>query len=84
MCLARGQVIFTRHFLEELRNDTLTMQDVLTVCRTGVVVDPPEPDIRSGEWKYRIEGRTLDQDLVVVVFCFRAEDGAVFITVFRR
>ena len=43
----------------------------------------PEVDIRSGEWKYRIEGVTIEGVGVAVVFTFR-EGRVVFITVFKR
>lgn len=83
-CLNAGRVVYTRHFREELANDGLTMQDVLTVCRAGAVIDEAEPDIRTGAWKYRIEGLTVERESVAVVFSFRPEDHAVCITVFKR
>ena len=43
----------------------------------------PERDIKTGDWKYRIEGLTADRRRVAVVFAFRQEK-AVFITVFTR
>ena len=59
------------------------MQDVLVVCRSGAIVMAPEKDIRTGQWKYRIEGINLERRRVAVVFTFRAE-SAVLITVFER
>jgi uncharacterized DUF497 family protein len=75
--------VYTRHFWTELRNDGLSMQDVLTVCRSGRVVQV-EPDLRTGDSRYRLEGLTVEQQTLAVVFCFRPEDQAVFITVFKR
>jgi hypothetical protein len=43
----------------------------------------PEKDIRTGEWKYRIEGFTAERRPIAVVFSFRS-DATVFITVFER
>ena len=40
-------------------------------------------DIKTGDWKYRIEGQTAERRQVAVVFCLRP-DAAVFITVFER
>jgi len=37
-------VIPGKHFREELASDDLTMQDALTVMRSGSVYDPPEQD----------------------------------------
>jgi len=36
------------------------------------VLRAPEPDLRTGEWIYRIEGRTADGFVVAVVFKFEA------------
>jgi hypothetical protein len=82
-CIEDGTVIYSRHFRDELMNDGLTISDVLTVCRGGAVIMAPEKDIKTGDWKYRIEGLTSDQCRVAVVFAFRPEQG-VLITLFRR
>ncbi len=76
-------MIYTKHFRDELVNDDLTMKDVLAVCKSGAVIMEPEKDIKTGKWKYRIEGITADRRQVAVVFTFRS-DLAVFITVFDR
>jgi hypothetical protein len=59
------------------------MEDVIRVCKSGAIAMPPEQDIRTGQWKYRIEGITPDLSRIAVVFAFRTE-LAVYITVFRR
>ena len=81
-CVEDGTVVYSRHFREELANDRLTISDVLSVCRSGTIMMSPEQDIRTGNWKYRIEGITPDRFRIAVVFAFRS--GAVFITVFKR
>ena len=82
-CLATGSIRLTGHFRIELGNDGLVMGDVLTVCRSGAVLRAPEPDLRTGDWIYRIEGRTPDDDSIAVVFKFEGE-RAVFITVWKE
>jgi hypothetical protein len=82
-CLDEGTVIYSRHFRDELVNDDLTTEDTLAVCRSGAIVMAPEKDIKTGQWKYRIEGITADRRQIAVVFTFRPE-LAVFITVFER
>jgi hypothetical protein len=64
-------------------NDDLTTEDVLAICRAGVIIMAPEKGIKTGKWKYRIEGLTADRRQVAVVFTFRTEQ-AVLITVFER
>ena len=83
--MSRGRLRYLyRHFKEELAIDGLTTEDVLTVCRSGVVFMAPEKDIKTGDWKYRIEGSTADHDYVALVFTLKPEHKAVFITAFRR
>lgn len=82
-CLEEGAAIYSRHFRDELLNDDLSMQDVLTVCKSDVIFMAPEKDIKTARWKYRIEGVNADRPKIAVVFTFRT-DQAVFITVFER
>lgn len=46
----------TKHFREEMGNECLEMTDVMLVLTTGRIYDPPEQDIQTRKWKYRIEG----------------------------
>jgi hypothetical protein len=82
-CLEEGLVIYTRHFREELVSDGFTMQDVLTICKAGAINMQPEKDIKTGQWKFRIDGITTERRTLAVVFTFRTE-AAVFITAFER
>ena len=84
LCLDAGVVIYTRHFKEELANDGLTMEDVLAVCHSGVILMASEQDIKTGDWKYRIEGYTADHVNVALIFTLKPERKAVFITAFKR
>jgi hypothetical protein len=82
-CLEDGTVSYTRHFRDELASDDLTIEDVLAACRSGAIVMAPEKDIRTGHWKYRIEGITAERRSIAVVFSLLPH-AAVFITVFER
>jgi hypothetical protein len=82
-CLTEGKAIYSKHFRDELANDDLTMEDILAVCRSGSIAMAAEKDIKTGQWKYRIEGTTVDRNEVAVIFTFKP-DFAVFITVFKR
>jgi hypothetical protein len=65
-CVESGTVILSKHFRDELANDSLTIQDVFEVARSGAIVLAPEKDIRTGDWKYRIEGITECRRVAVV------------------
>ncbi len=82
-CLDEGTAIYTKHFREELVNDGFSMEDILFVCRSGTILMEPEQDTKSGHWKYRIEGKTLDMRGAAIVFTLRPQQ-AVLITVFER
>jgi hypothetical protein len=82
-CLGQeGEVIVGRHFLEKMQEEDLIFPDVIHVLRCGVIFDPPEEDMRTGEWKYRIEGREPDGRLLGIIFSFKAINRAFLITVF--
>lgn len=81
--LNKGNVIYSRPFREELVNDNLTTEDVVFVCRSGAILDPPEEDLRSGARKYRIEGQTFERGSIAIVFAFRPGD-VMPIAVFKR
>jgi len=49
-------VILGRHFRDELLKEDCVIEDAWTVLRKGEIFDAPEIDVRSREWKYRIEG----------------------------
>jgi hypothetical protein len=48
----------------------------------SLIYDPPEPDIKTGEWKYRVEGYEPGDKWVAVVFSFKTPDRAFLITIF--
>jgi len=81
-CLAAGRVIPGKHFREELANEGLDILDAHHVLKTGNIFQEPEPDIRSGDWKYRMEGNDLEGKPLAVVFCFKDERTGFLITVF--
>lgn len=87
-CLQTGRrVIPGKHFRDELEDEGLTLDDALWVLRTGQILNEPEPDIKTGEWKYRIEGKEVDGRTLKIVFCFKdfdEIDTAYLITVFSR
>lgn len=82
-CLGNGgSVIPGGHFRDELRKEGLTLPDAWLVLRSGCIYNAPECDIKTGEWKYTIEGLTADGIWLAVVFSFKHVDKAYLITVF--
>ena len=59
-CLSSGgRIIPGKHFRDELKAEGLTLVDAWHVLRHGCIFDPPEHDVRTGEWKYRVVGLRL-------------------------
>jgi hypothetical protein len=81
-CLTAGRVIPGKHFRDELENEGLGILDAHNVLRLGNIYAEPEPDIRTGDWKYRMEGADLEGKPLAVVFCFRDEVTGFLITAF--
>jgi hypothetical protein len=81
-CLADGVVRPSGHFLAELKQEGLIWPDAWHVLRTGIIYNPPEHDVRTGEWKYSIEGHEPDGKWLVIVFCFKTVDRVLLITTF--
>lgn len=81
-CLTAGEVRPTEHFREELRKEGLILPDAWHVLRTGVIYDAAEQDIKSGEWKYRIEGDEPDGEKIAIIFCFKTIERVCLITIF--
>jgi hypothetical protein len=82
-CLGNaGNVIPGNHFREELRKEGLKIPDAWQVLRSGCIFNPPEKDIKTGEWKYTVEGYTPDGTWLAIVFSFKQVNEAYLITVF--
>ncbi len=81
-CLEEGEVIPGAHFRQELANEGLTMADAWQVLRSGRIYDPPEQDIKTGEWKYRAEGPESVGKWIAIVFSFKSVNRAFLITIF--
>ncbi len=81
-CLEDGEVILSRHFRDELSNEDCAIEDAWTVLRKGQIFDAPEIDVRSREWKYRIEGHEPGGKWLAIVFSFKTVDRAFLVTVF--
>ena len=71
-----------KHFRNELANEGLAMVDAEGVLRTGQVFDPAEQDIRTGEWKYRLEGHEPGGKWLIIVLCFKSIEDMFLISMF--
>ncbi len=77
-----ASIIPGKHFREELAKEKLTMPAAWHVLKSGLIYNAPEHDVKSGEWKYSIEGHEPDGKWIVIVFSFKAVNRVYLITLF--
>lgn len=65
--LSDGFVVITSHFKKRLAERGFSMQDVTHVLKSGRIYSEPEIDINSGKPRYRMEGETLDEEVLKVI-----------------
>lgn len=75
------QYVMTIHADEEMNDDDLTIFDVEHAIITGRITER-QKDRETGEWKYVVEGQTVDGDGVVVAAKLSVTGKLVIITVF--
>src|SRR5215213_7436978 len=75
------EYVMTVHAEEEMENDNLSIFDVESGILTGEIVER-QKDIETGEWKYPVSGKTLDDEDIIVVAKISPTDKLVIITVY--
>jgi len=81
-CLEDGVIIQGRHFRDEMAAEGLCFEDIWYVLRCGKIADAAELDIKTGEWKYKVEGYEPGSRWLAVVFSFKQIDTVFLITVY--
>ncbi len=76
-----NRYVMTIHAEEEMSDDNLTIFDVEHVIFTGKIIERQRDNI-SLEWKYIIEGNTLDKSIATVVTKISITKKVVIITIF--
>ena len=77
------QYVMTLHAEEEMDNDELTIFDVEHGILTGAIVER-QKDRDTGEWKYLVQGRTLESEPFTVVTKLSPTAKLVILTVYRE
>jgi hypothetical protein len=76
------QYVMTLHAEEEMDDDELSIFDVESGILTGRIVER-QRDRSKQEWKYLVQGETIDGDRVIVVVSkFGYADRLVILTVY--
>jgi hypothetical protein len=70
-----GKTRFTRHAMEEMKADGLTVVDIGNVLRGCAITEMTGRDVRRGNSKYRAEGSTEDGARVAVIVAVAEDFG---------
>ena len=73
--LVEGEVVFTAHAFEEMKQDGISQAEVVHVLRSGVV-EPAESE--RGSWRYRVRANKI-----YAVVSFRSALIALVVTAWR-
>ena len=75
------QYVMTIHAVGEMDDDGLTVFDIERGVLTGEIIERQKDSV-TGEYKYLVKGRTIEDDEVVVVTKLSPTGKLVIITVF--
>jgi hypothetical protein len=81
-CIRTNSYVVTLHGEEKMDEDELSIFDVESAVLTGKIVER-QKDTGAGEWKYLIQGRTIDGSIIEIVAKFSQTTKMVIITVYR-
>lgn len=72
----------TLHAEEEMNNDGFSIFDI-EHCILNGTIEGRQPDKRSGEWKYRIVGRSVEGQAMEIIAKLGSTGTLVIITVYE-
>ena len=62
-----GAMYQTHHFKKRLRERDISTLDISYVIRNGRIDDEPDLDITTNQWRYKINGKTIDGDSLSII-----------------
>jgi len=79
----KGEIILSSHCRNEsMPKRNIDFQDILTVLLNGLVRRPPEFDEKHRQFKYRVEGVTVDEEETVVITVIMSLKSIFVVTVY--
>jgi len=72
----------TDHCREEMLNGNFDFQDLLLILSNGKVNYPPEYDKEHKNYKYKVQGSTLDSDKAVAITVIIGSRALLVVTVY--
>lgn len=80
--IRRNEYVMTFHARKEMNVDNFSVFDVERGILTGEILER-QKDIQTAEWKYRIKGKTLNNDEIELVCKISPTKKLVIITVYE-
>ena len=77
-----GEVDLSTHARTQMNARNFDLNDLLLVLSNGEVAGPPEYDEQHQNYKYRITGPTLDDDLATAIVVLLGHRTVYVITIF--
>jgi hypothetical protein len=77
------QYVMSLHAEEEMNDDELSIFDVERVILTGKIIERQKEEA-TAEWKYLVQGQSIEGDNVIVAAKLSPTGKLVFITVYRE
>jgi len=76
-----GYIERREHFYERMEQGECDYNDLLLILSKGKVKEPPKYDKKFKNWRYKVEGRTVEGDNVVIVVAIESNTKLVCITI---
>lgn len=80
--IRRNEYVMTFHARKEMNVDNFSVFDVERGILTGEILER-QKDTQTAEWKYRIKGKTLNNDKIELVCKISPTRKLVIITVYE-
>jgi hypothetical protein len=80
-CLEQDRYRLHPGVWRRLRELQIDLNDALHVLRHGLISEEPQFEPKSGQWRFTVEGETVDQKELRIVFSFVEIDGLLVLTI---
>ena len=78
-----GEVQTTAHCRLRMRERRFDFQDLVSLLLNGEVLDQPEHDEKRDQYRYRVQGTTIDEDSAIAVTVIISFRSVLVVTIFE-
>jgi len=80
-CLDQDEYRLHPQFWARLRDLHIDLNDALHVLRHGANYTEPEFDAKIGQWRFSVQGETVDGNALSIVFTFVEIEGVLVLAI---